>query len=339
MRRVPAVLFSVAVATTIALPTDASAQAGDFKGTRDPEGFRRFTGSQITAQRVQSFAEFDLVVGKADWEDASAPKPVKSLEGRHQRTVYLMPEGVSSLEAYRNYESELASMGMEVLFKCRNPGSQPGDCGRRLVSGKMYTSQNWIQNQAEAAKWVGSSAQDLAYVSGRIPRPDGDVYVSLFTVKMSGSLNVKFEGRTSAVLDVVKVKAVEQKMVFVDAATMQGEIEKAGRVSLYGILFDTGSATIRVESAATLAEVAKLMARNASWKLAIVGHTDNVGGAESNQNLSMQRARAVANALTGTHKVAPNRLRAEGRGLSQPVAPNDTEEGRAKNRRVELVRE
>jgi hypothetical protein len=188
----------------------------------------------------------------------------------------------------------------------------------------MYTAQNWIQNQAEAAKWVGSGAEDLAYLAGRIPRPSGDLYVALFTVKLGGSLNRSYEGRTAAVLDVVQVKALEEKMAFVDAATMQGEIEKAGRVSLYGILFD---------------EVAKLLTRNAAWKLVLIGHTDNVGGAEFNQSLSLQRARAVAAALTGTHKIAPNRVRAEGKGMSQPVATNDTEEGRAKNRRVELVRE
>lgn len=340
MRKVCGVLSSIAVATSVALSSGpAAAQAADFKGTRDPDGFKRFSGSQITAQRAQNFVEFDLVVGKADWEDTSAPKPVKALEGRHVRTVYLMPAGVSSLEAYRNYESEFASMGMEILFKCRNPGTQAGDCGRRLVGGKMYTAQNWIQNQAEAAKWVGSGAEDLAYLAGRIPRPSGDLYVALFTVKLGGSLNRSYEGRTAAVLDVVQVKALEEKMAFVDAATMQGEIEKAGRVSLYGILFDTNSAKIRQESGATIAEVAKLLTRNAAWKLVLIGHTDNVGGAEFNQSLSLQRARAVAAALTGTHKIAPNRVRAEGKGMSQPVATNDTEEGRAKNRRVELVRE
>lgn len=317
----------------------AQVQTGDVKGAKDPERFKRFAGSQITAQRTQNFAEFDLVVGKADWEEKGTPKPVKKLEGRHVRTVYLMPADVTPIEAFRNYENEFSAMGMEVLFKCRNPGSQVGDCGRRLVGGKLYSQDNWIQNQHEAAKWVGSGAEDLSYLAGRIPQPGGDLYVSLFVVRLGGSLNGKYEGRASAVLDVVQVKAVEQKMTFVDVGTMQAEIDKAGRISLYGITFDTGSATIKPQSDATLAEVAKLLARNPSWKLAVIGHTDNVGGADFNQKLSVQRAQAVTAALTGKHKVANGRLRAQGLGTQQPVAPNDSEEGRAKNRRVELVRE
>lgn len=316
-----------------------TSSAGDFKGTKDPEGFKRFSGSVITAQRAQNYAEFDLVVGKGDWEDKASPKPVKKLEGKHVRTVYLMPAGVTSLEAFRNYENELAAMGFETLFKCRNPGTQVGDCGRRLVGGKLYTQENWLQDQHEAAKWVGSGAEDLFFTSGRATRPTGDVYVSLFLVKMGGSLNGKYEGRASAVLDVVQVKGLEQKMAFVDAGTMQLEIEKAGRISLYGIQFDTGSATIRPQSDATLAEVAKLLARNSGWKLAVIGHTDNVGGEAFNQKLSQQRAQAVTQALSDRHKVSPGRMRAQGMGMKQPVAPNDGEEGRAKNRRVELVRE
>lgn len=313
--------------------------AGDSKGTKDPEGFKRFSGSVITAQRTQNYAEFELVVGKSDWEEKSGTKPIKKLEGKHVRTVYLMPAGVSPLEAFRNYENELAAMGFETLFKCRNPGTQVGDCGRRLVSGKLYTERNWLQDQHEAAKWVGSGAEDLFFISGRTTRPTGDVYVSLFLVKMGGSLNTKYEGRASAVLDVVQMKELEQKMAFVDAGTMQLEIEKAGRISLYGIQFDTGSATIRPQSDATLAEVAKLLVRNSGWKLAVIGHTDNVGGAVFNQKLSQQRAQAVTQALSDRHKVPAGRMRAQGMGMKHPLASNDSEEGRAKNRRVELVRE
>lgn len=331
--------FAIAVFAFACGASHAQPAAPDVKGAKDPEGFKRFAGSQITGQRTRNFVEFDLVVGKADWEDTGSAKPVRPLEGRHVRTVYLMPADVSPLEAFRNYENELAAMGAETLFRCRNPGSQAGDCGSRLVSGKMYTKDNWIQDQHEAAKWVGSGAQDLFYLAGRIPGAGGDRYVALVVVRLGGSLNAKFEGRAAAVLDVVQVKALEQKMAFVDAATMQGAIEKTGRVAIYGILFDTGSAAIKPTSDPTLAEVAKLLARNPAWKLAIVGHTDNVGGGDFNQKLSQQRAQAVAAALTGRHKVAPARLRAEGMGLSQPVDSNDTEEGRAKNRRVELVRE
>jgi OmpA-OmpF porin, OOP family len=84
--------------------------------------------------------------------------------------------------------------------------------------------------------------------------------------------------------------------------------------------------------------VAKLLNNDATLKLQVVGHTDNQGTADYDNNLSMRRAQAVVTELVTAYHVAADRLQASGKGFSEPVAPNDTEEGRAKNRRVELVR-
>jgi len=88
-----------------------------------------------------------------------------------------------------------------------------------------------------------------------------------------------------------------------------------------------------------MAEIAKLLKSDASLKVYVVGHTDNVGGLEANMKLSQGRADAVVQALVRSHGIVATRLKAYGDGPFAPVASNDTEEGRAKNRRVELVKQ
>ena len=94
---------------------------------------------------------------------------------------------------------------------------------------------------------------------------------------------------------------------------------------------------VKPDSKPTLDEIAKLLQSKPDLKLKIVGHTDNKGTAEYNLDLSTRRAANVVAALTGSYAIAPDQLASEGAGLTQPIASNDTEEGRAKNRRVELV--
>jgi OmpA-OmpF porin, OOP family len=110
-------------------------------------------------------------------------------------------------------------------------------------------------------------------------------------------------------------------------------------VSLYGIYFDTDKTDVKPESQPTLQEIAKLLKQDASLRLYVVGHTDNVGTYDHNLDLSQRRAAAVVGELTTKHGVAAVRLRPAGVGMLSPVAPNDNEQGRAKNRRVELVKQ
>ena len=110
-------------------------------------------------------------------------------------------------------------------------------------------------------------------------------------------------------------------------------------VQIYGIYFDFASAIIRPESEVVLSEIADILQRNPDWTLNVDGHTDNIGGVDFNQQLSEQRAAAVKDALATRYHVAPNRLLTHGYGLTRPVESNDTLAGRARNRRVELMRQ
>ena len=125
--------------------------------------------------------------------------------------------------------------------------------------------------------------------------------------------------------------------VTADAASLADELNKAGHVAVYGIHFDTGKAAILPDSENTLGEIVKMLQKNADVKLSLEGHTDNVGPAASNQALSEKRAQSGVSWLTG-HGIAVTRLKAKGWGQTKPVEDNGTEDGRTKNRRVELVK-
>jgi outer membrane protein OmpA-like peptidoglycan-associated protein len=120
---------------------------------------------------------------------------------------------------------------------------------------------------------------------------------------------------------------------------MAKEIAQSGHVALYGIYFDTNSAELKPESDAALQEIASLLKQDPPLRLLVVGHTDSVGGYDANVALSERRAAAVLQALTTRFGIAAARLRAVGVGMAAPVAANDSEDNRAKNRRVELVRQ
>lgn len=120
---------------------------------------------------------------------------------------------------------------------------------------------------------------------------------------------------------------------------IEEKLNTVGRAEIYGIYFDFAKATIRPESEPVLKEIADVMAKNPAWKLSVEGHTDNIGTSSANLDLSTRRAAAVRQALVDRYKVAGARLTPAGYGASRPKETNDTLEGRARNRRVELARQ
>ncbi|MEW6430942.1 MAG: OmpA family protein [Myxococcota bacterium] len=139
------------------------------------------------------------------------------------------------------------------------------------------------------------------------------------------------------VLDIVDVKAMEQQ-VEVSASETLDALNKDGFIALHGILFDTGKDTIKAESEPLLDEIVSPPTNNPSLTLSVEGHTDNVGKPKANLDLSQKRAASVKKYLVGKG-VDAKRLTTKGWGDTKPVADNRTEDGRAKNRRVELVKQ
>ncbi len=120
---------------------------------------------------------------------------------------------------------------------------------------------------------------------------------------------------------------------------IEDALKTNGSAETHGIYFDFASARLRPESAPVLREIAAAMKGNPQWKLQVAGHTDNIGSDQFNLDLSLQRAEAVKAELVDNYGVSPSRLTTAGFGASRPKENNDTLEGRARNRRVELVRQ
>jgi outer membrane protein OmpA-like peptidoglycan-associated protein len=139
-------------------------------------------------------------------------------------------------------------------------------------------------------------------------------------------------------LNIVEKEIMEQNIV-ANADAMGNDINSTGHVAVYGIYFDTGKSEIKPESDQAIEQISVLLKNNASLNLYVVGHTDNVGTIESNMKLSMDRANSVVNSLVTKYAIAATRLKPYGVASLNPVASNDTEEGKAKNRRVELVKQ
>ncbi len=145
------------------------------------------------------------------------------------------------------------------------------------------------------------------------------------------------DGGAIYTLTIVEEAALVQQVEFT-AMELARQLNEKGSVALHGILFDTGKATIKPESKAALAPIGDLLKNDASLKLEIQGHTDNVGAAAANLKLSQDRAAAVKAYVVSTFAVASDRLTTAGFGDTKPVGDNKTDAGRTQNRRVELVK-
>jgi hypothetical protein len=309
-RRIAAVGFLAALTAA----AGAAQAKEDVEGSKDHPLVSRYPGSVISDYHVAEFDEFTLPLGKL--QDSTLGKS-QHLEGKITRIAYDVPSGRSILEVYRNFESALRKGGFEILYACANNDG----CGNGNPT--LYAASG-------ADDWGWSAGH--RYLSAKLSRPEGDVYVSLHIGQWSD-----LSRGSSIVLYVVEVKPMEGDLVTVNAEALAGDIGRAGHSAVYGIYFDTGKADVQPQSDAALREIAKLLSQNVQLKLLVVGHTDNVGTLASNMDLSKRRADAVVQALTTKYGIAAARLSAQGAGPLAPVASNKTEPGRAKNRRVELV--
>jgi len=188
------------------------------------------------------------------------------------------------------------------------------------------------RNYINAAKSVGGK---LIY---EYHDPGEDAVVKVVRNNMETWAYITANGNGSYSIHIIEKQLMNQD-VLADASAMGKSIKESGKATLYGIYFDTAKSDIKPESDASLKEIAQLLKNEPALKLYVVGHTDNTGIFESNMKLSQDRATAVVNALVNGHGVNASRLKACGDGPSAPVATNDTEEGRALNRRVELVKQ
>ncbi|MBI2522645.1 MAG: OmpA family protein [Bdellovibrio sp.] len=193
--------------------------------------------------------------------------------------------------------------------------------------GKPISMAQLTRNYLGAFTKIGAKVlfEDGRSLLARIEKGQAKTYVSMAAYNEGNSYE----------LVIVETKALEQEVVADASALLQG-IATAGKVAVYGIFFDTNKAVVKPESTPTLEQIVKLLKQNPTLQLYVVGHTDATGLVQANLKLSSDRAAAVVAALVA-HGVSASRLSPTGVGPYCPESSNRTEEGRAKNRRVELV--
>lgn len=337
---------------------EASVPARDIAGAQDSPLIKRYDGAFIVEYSSKAYDEFTLPLSTLekvgdDVRDARnnlrfAPKAKLDLEGKVTRLAYVLPAGRSPLEVLRNYQDEIQAGGGSVSFECKG-----AECGGDAESGsdhggghsgllEMVFPREAIVSRdfSNGNCAINSHHADQRFFAAKLPGPAGAAQLAVMTYTLKDSLYCKaLNDRTIAVVVLVESKQREQKMVTVAASEMAQAIDQTGKVALYGILFDFDKADIKPESKAQLDEIGALLKADASLKLLVVGHTDNQGGMTYNLELSRRRAVAVVAALEQQYGIGAARLTAQGFGSAAPVASNDSDAGRAKNRRVELVKQ
>ncbi|MGB8466163.1 MAG: OmpA family protein [Terrimicrobiaceae bacterium] len=218
-----------------------------------------------------------------------------------QKWTYAVPGKRSALEVFRNYRKELETAGWQTLWEGKGP--MPWAFGFHIIG----TASEMGKVSASISPTVR-----MRCITGRgkLEKPDGVSYAALVVTEFQDG-GTKFaleKGQVSVQLDTVRVGGMDEKMVAMKADQMESSIQTAGRVALYGILFDFNKADVKAESAPTLAEIAKHLKSGPGLKLLVAGHTDSVGGFEFNRDLSARRAKAVVTELKGKYGISNDRL-------------------------------
>lgn len=306
------------------------ASGADIKGGKDSPLLRRYEGSFIVQYSAKEYDVTVIPLGKTEYRgDRYVFTASEKAEGRTARLLYVAPAGRSALEVFRNYEGELKEKGYEILFSGSKDELGPYDSFAETLYGR---DRQYPIPGDERTK-------NQQFLSARLVRTEGNVYVTVcaFENNFWGSETKMEKGRTYCRVDMVETKPMETKMVTVTSEEMARGLESSGKIALYGIYFDTDKADVKPESKAALEEMAKLLKTFPDLRVLVVGHTDSTGDREYNMVLSRRWAEAVVKSLRESYGIAASRLVPAGVGMLAPVASNRTEEGRAKNRRVELV--
>lgn len=333
-------LAGLAGVLALGVSVQARALGPDVSGGADHPIVSRFAGSQMVGYQQLDFdtGRFFLPNRASGYDPAKEidrDKPVVA-EGKVTRLVYVAPAGKTALEVHRSFEQALRAAGLKVLTSVdgRNAWWDPGQHWRANFAGVGFLSP--------FASDISPFDREGLYVYGTLSRGGVDASVSVLTGPVSLFARDHYKTRENTAQAAVAIQIVEPRAMATGQVTVSADaigkgLDAEGRIALYGIYFDTGKSDIKPESKAQLDQMAAILKARPALRVHIVGHTDNVGSLDANLALSLKRAEAVVSALVNTHRIDARRLSARGVASLSPVAGNRTEDGRALNRRVEMV--
>lgn len=313
--------------------------AEDLPGSSDHPFVKRYRGSEIVQYKQVEFDELEFCASPFDEDNGSKSSHAAKKAGRFPaqgavtNIVYRVDaEGITDGTILANYREALKEAGWEILY---DESQRGGTCTPNSQTGyniSIDVMPGYYFSVAKAIHATRKEGDRLLYVMVQISKNSENG--TQFKIRGARDSNSK---RTyyPVLVNILETKPLEVKMELVTSSQMAKSLNEAGKIDLYGIYFDTDKTAIKPESEPTLQEVASLLEKDLTLTLDVFGHTDNVGSKEHNDKLSKGRAMAVMGWLLA-HGIDAERLAASGRGFDEPIASNETEEGRAKNRRVEL---
>jgi len=299
----------------------------NIEGSKDYPGISRFQGSIIEFYKETTWGSYKLPVnekGQLDWN-----KPM-SLDGKVTRIQYSVSKDNNCEFVMHNYKAGFEKSNYDILIAIAN--EELGVSNRpHTWHAKYYESGgHWNGfNNIKFGLGIGFPTwnNNHSFIVARGHDLGKDIYAIVYTIVL--------EGYTLITQDVIEVEAVETGLVSVD--NISNDITKRGHIAIYGIYFDTGKSVLKSESEKALITISEFINTNPDKKFYIVGHTDNQGDFEANMKLSEERAKSVMTELISKYNVNPDQLKAYGVSSLAPVYSNKTEEGRTRNRRVEIV--
>lgn len=299
----------------------------DIEGSKDYPTISRFEGAIIEFYKETKWGTYKLPV--SDKGTMSWNKPM-SLEGKVTRIQYSVSKDNNAAFVLHNYKAGFKKSGYDIMIAIAN--EELGFSDRpHTWHAKYYEAGGYFEGLNNAKFGLGikfpSWNNNHSFLVARGHEAGKDIYAIVYTIVLGNY--------TLITQDVIEVEAVETGLISVD--NISTDITKKGHIAIYGIHFETGKSVLKPESTESLKTIADYINANTEKGFFIVGHTDNKGDFESNMILSEERAKSVITELTTKYSVNAEQLKAYGVASLSPVYSNITEEGRAKNRRVEIV--
>lgn len=281
-----------------------------------------YEGSELIYDDIFGFDEFPVVLGE---------ETVNIVEGYIRRLWLKAPEGRSPYEIIRNYEAAIENIDGRVLFKTRDPQSIEID---EIDFSDYYKTLRQDRGLATRVMSFGGFPGDLdEYMVSRVTVDQVENYI----IVAAGKGHWAAQQADDTYFEIIVLELEGMEMDMVTMAHLQDGMMVDGRVAIYDIYFDTGESRVKAESEEALAIIAEFLLDNSSKRYLVVGHTDYVGSFDMNLNLSDARAEAVVTRLVNDYGISQDQISSFGVGPAAPVMSNQTEEGRAMNRRVEIV--
>ena len=262
--------------------------AQDISGSKDHDIIGRYPNSEIKYYYQEEYAELDLPQSVKE----AKPNDLITAKGKHTSILYAAPKNVSPLEIFRNYENAIKKANGKILFSCRGKYAPDGcDDYNKFYALSFFDANYYKKRYNNTDQYVlMNGSDDQAFMVAIFEDATSRIYVE---VGIDGDA---FGAQAGIQLEIIEEAKMKDGLI--SAALFEEEMNKNGKIALYGILFETGKATLMDASKHELSLIVEYLKKHPTVNIYVVGHTDDTGSLELNMELSKQRAKSVVDYLT-----------------------------------------